>query len=169
VRRVVVAAPRYLKQNPRILEPAISPSTRSSPWRTSQFLDLSAGAGSSVPRSVQLTPRLVINSIRGAIASAVGGRGVAMFYSYQVGRAGAERRARNRVGGCEPAALPVHVIYAAGRLSVPKSAPSWTLPCPGCEAISRAGQDWQSRRRHSFVTRKSVVRLTRIRSHPDWI
>ena len=34
VRRVVVAAPRYLNQNPRIAEPGDLANTRSSRWRT---------------------------------------------------------------------------------------------------------------------------------------
>ncbi len=85
VRRVVVAAPRYLKQNPRIAEPGdltkhqiITMAHLPNSWTFPPV------AGSSVPRTVQVTPRLVTNSIRGAVASAVGGRGVALFFSYQV-------------------------------------------------------------------------------------
>ena len=85
VRRVVVAAPRYLKQNPRIEEPGdlakhqiITMAHLPNSWT------FPAVAGSSVPRNVQVTPRLVTNSIRGAVASATGGRGVALFFSYQV-------------------------------------------------------------------------------------
>jgi DNA-binding transcriptional LysR family regulator len=92
VRRVVVAAPRYLKQNPRIEEPGdlakhqiITMAHLPNSWT---FPPL---AGSSVPRSVQVTPRLVTNSIRGALASAAGGRGVALFFFVPGLRAGAER------------------------------------------------------------------------------
>ena len=81
VRRVVVAAPRYLKQNPRIEEPGdlakhqiITMAHLPNSWT---FPPL---AGSSAPRSVQLTPRLVTNSIRGAVASAAGGRGSRCFF-----------------------------------------------------------------------------------------
>ena len=73
VRRVVVAAPRYLKQNPRIEEPGdlakhqiITMAHLPNSWT---FPPL---PGSSVPRSVQVAPRLVTNSIRGAVASAAG-------------------------------------------------------------------------------------------------
>ena len=74
VRRLVVAAPRYLKQNPRIKEPSdlvkhqiVAMAHLPNSWT------FPPPAGSSVPRTVQFTPRLVINSIRGAVASAVGG------------------------------------------------------------------------------------------------
>ena len=121
VRRVVVAAPRYLKQNPRIEEPGdlakhqiITMAHLPNSWT---FPPL---AGSSVPRSVQLTPRLVTNSIRGAVASAAGGRGVALFFSYQVSEQVQNGELEIVLAGHEPAALPVHVITPQGRLSVPK-------------------------------------------------
>jgi DNA-binding transcriptional LysR family regulator len=121
VRRVVVAAPRYLKQNPRIEEPGdlakhqiITMAHLPNSWT---FPPL---AGSSVPRSVQVTPRLVTNSIRGAVASAAGGRGVALFFSYQVSEQVQNGELEIVLAGDEPAALPVHVITPQGRLSVPK-------------------------------------------------
>ena len=55
-------------------------------------------AGSSVPRTVQFTPRLVVNSTYAAVASAVAGRGVARMYSYQVAEQVRARRARDRAG-----------------------------------------------------------------------
>ncbi|MET0875629.1 MAG: LysR family transcriptional regulator [Tardiphaga sp.] len=121
VRRVVVAAPRYLKQNPRIEEPGdlakhqiITMAHLPNSWT---FPPL---AGSSAPRSVQLTPRLVTNSIRGAVASAAGGRGVALFFSYQVSEQVQNGELEIVLAGHEPATLPVHVITPQGRLSVPK-------------------------------------------------
>ena len=39
---------------------------------------------SGTPRSVQFTPRIIVNSARAAVASAVEGRGVARLFSYQV-------------------------------------------------------------------------------------
>ena len=121
VRRVVVAAPRYLKQNPRIEEPGdlakhqiITMAHLPNSWT---FPPL---AGSSAPRSVQLTPRLVTNSIRGAVASAAGGRGVALFFLYQVSEQVQNGELEIVLAGHEPAALPVHVITPQGRLSVPK-------------------------------------------------
>jgi DNA-binding transcriptional LysR family regulator len=121
VRRVLVAAPRYLKQNPRIDEPSdlvkhqiIAMAHIPQSWT---FPPL---PGSSVPRTVQFTPRLVINSIRGAVASAVGGRGVARFFSYQV--ADHVRRGELEIvlTDHEHPPLPVQMIAPQGRLSVPK-------------------------------------------------
>ena len=121
VRRVVVAAPRYLKQNPRIEEPGdlakhqiITMAHLPNSWT---FPPL---AGSSAPRSVQLTPRLVTNSIRGAVASAAGGRGVALFFLYQVSEQVQNGELEIVLAGHEPATLPVHVITPQGRLAVPK-------------------------------------------------
>ena len=121
VRRVVVAAPRYLKQNPRIEEPGdlakhqiITMAHLPNSWT---FPPL---AGSSVPRSVQVTPRLVTNSIRGAVASAAGGRGVALFFLYQVSEQVQNGELEIVLAGHEPAALPVHVITPQGRLAVLK-------------------------------------------------
>ena len=121
VRRVVVAAPRYLQQNPRIEAPGdlakhqiITMAHLPNSWT------FPAVAGSSVPRTVQVTPRLVTNSIRGAVASAAGGRGVALFFSYQVAEEVRNGELEVVLGGCEPPALPVHVIVPQGRLTVPK-------------------------------------------------
>jgi DNA-binding transcriptional LysR family regulator len=40
--------------------------------------------GSTVPRSVQFTPRFVVDSARAALASAVEGHGVTRLFSYQL-------------------------------------------------------------------------------------
>jgi DNA-binding transcriptional LysR family regulator len=86
VRRVVAASPRYLSLHPRIKEPGdlakhqIIAMTHFGidSW---SFPPL---RGSPIPRTVQFTPRLVINSVHGAIASAVDGHGVTRLMSYQV-------------------------------------------------------------------------------------
>ena len=99
VRRLVVAAPRYLKQHPRIAEPGDLPKHQIVAMaHLGQSWTFPPPAGSSVPRTVQFAPRLVINSIHGAVASAVGGRGVGRLYSYQVAEQVARGRARDRAG-----------------------------------------------------------------------
>jgi DNA-binding transcriptional LysR family regulator len=122
VRRVVTAAPRYLAQHPRINEPAdlakhqIIAMTHFGidSW---SFPPL---PGSSVPRTVQFTPRLVINTVRGAVASAVDGRGVTRVFSYQIAEHVREGELEIVLTGDEHPPLPVHVISPHGRLSVPK-------------------------------------------------
>jgi DNA-binding transcriptional LysR family regulator len=86
VRRVVTAAPRYLARHPRIAEPA---DLAKHPIITFADLGLDSWSfppinGSSGPRIVHFTPRLIVNSIRGAIVSAVNGRGVTRVLSYHI-------------------------------------------------------------------------------------
>ena len=127
---------------------AIWPSTRSSRWRTFPIPGpFRRSPGSSVPRTVQLTPRLVINSIRGAVASAAGGRGVALFLFLSGGRQGAERRARNRAGGprarsaagaCDRAARPAYGAEGA-RLHGFCGAEAAQPFCAAGEGLGRVG------------------------------
>jgi DNA-binding transcriptional LysR family regulator len=120
-RRVLVAAPRYLKQNPRIVEPAdlvkhqiIAMAHLPNSWT------FPPSPGSSVPRTVQFTPRLVINTIRGALASAVGGRGVARLFSYQVAEHVRHGELEILLPDHEYPPLPVHLVAPHGRHSAPK-------------------------------------------------
>ena len=76
--------------------------------------------GSTVPRTVPFTPRLTINSIRGAVGSAVSGRGVARLLLYQVAEQVRAGELAIVLAGDEPPPTPVHVISPQGRLSVPK-------------------------------------------------
>jgi DNA-binding transcriptional LysR family regulator len=121
VRRVVVAAPRYLAQHPRVEEPGdlvkhqiIAMAHLAHSW------SFPPSPGSTVLRTVQFTPRLTINSIRGAVASAVSGRGVARLLSYQVAEQVRAGELAIVLAGDEPPPTPVHVISPQGRLSVPK-------------------------------------------------
>ena len=133
VRRVVVAAPSYLKQNPRIEEPGdlakhqiISMAHIPNSW------SFPSTPGAAVPRTVQFTPRLVINSTRGAVASAVGGRGVALFYSYQVA-ARAERRLESARG---PTRRAAGACFGRKPATVPKVRPL-DFAVQGCADIFR--------------------------------
>jgi DNA-binding transcriptional LysR family regulator len=121
VRRVVVASPRYLKQHPRIEEPAdlakhqiIAMAHVPNSWT---FVPL---PGSAVPRTVQFAPRLVLNSIRAAVASAVAGRGVARLLSYQVAEQVRQGELEILLADHEDPVMPVHVIAPQGRASVAK-------------------------------------------------
>ena len=122
VRRVVAAAPRYLAQHPRITEPAdlakhqIIAMTHFG-FDSWAFPPLE---GSSVPRAVQFTPRLIVNSIQGAVASAVDGRGVTRMFSYHIAEQVREGSLEIILKDAEHPPLPVHVIAPHGRLSVPK-------------------------------------------------
>ena len=76
--------------------------------------------GFSIPRTVQFTPRLLIDSVRGAVASAVDGRGITRLFSYQVADHVRKGELEIVLAGDEHPPLPVHVILPQGRLTVPK-------------------------------------------------
>jgi len=122
VRRVVAASPRYLARHPRILEPA---DLAQHPVIAMTHFGLDSWIfpplpGSTVPRAIALTPRLVVNSIRAAVASAVEGRGVTRMFSYHVAREVAAGTLEVLLADAEYPALPVHLVSPQGRLSVPK-------------------------------------------------
>ncbi|HVJ51842.1 MAG TPA: LysR family transcriptional regulator [Aliidongia sp.] len=122
VRRVVAAAPRYLAQHPRIEEP--SDLAKHQIIAMTHFgLDswsFPPLQGSSVPRTMQFTPRFVVNSIRGAVASAVDGRGVTRMFSYHIANEVRDGALEIVLADDEHPPLPVHIIAPHGRLSVPK-------------------------------------------------
>jgi len=76
--------------------------------------------GSSIPRSIQFSPRFVVNSIRGAIASAVEGRGVTRLFSYHIAEQLSQGKLQILLAHDEPLPVPVHLISPQGRLAVPK-------------------------------------------------
>jgi DNA-binding transcriptional LysR family regulator len=122
VTRVVAAAPRYLAQNPRIAEPGDLAQHRivTTTHFGSEAWVFPPAAGSSVPRSVPFKPRLVVNSVRAALAAAVGGLGVTRLYSYHVAERVQDGSLKLLLRDAEPPAMPVHLVTPQGRLAVPK-------------------------------------------------
>jgi len=122
VRRVIVAAPSYLAKHPRIDEPADLAKQQIIAF--GQFgvdsWNFPPVDGSTLPRTVHFAPRLVVNTVRAAVASAIEGRGVTRPLSYQVAEHVRDGRLRILLRSDEPAPLPVHVVTPQGRLSVPK-------------------------------------------------
>jgi DNA-binding transcriptional LysR family regulator len=122
VRRVIVAAPSYLAKHPRIDQP--DDLTKQQIIAFSQFgvdsWSFPPVDGSTLPRTVHFTPRLVVNTVRAAVASAIEGRGVTRPLSYQVAENVRNGRLQILLRSDEPAPLPVHVVTPQGRLSVPK-------------------------------------------------
>jgi DNA-binding transcriptional LysR family regulator len=115
VRRVVAASPRYLANHPRIEEPA--DLARHQIIAMTHFgLD----SWSFPTKTVHFSPRFVVNSIRGAIASAVEGRGITRMSSYHVAEEVNDGRLEIILKTEEPPPVPVHLIAPQGRLAVPK-------------------------------------------------
>jgi DNA-binding transcriptional LysR family regulator len=122
VRRVIAAAPSYLTKHPRIDEPgdlAKQQIIAMNHFGVDSWSFPPAG-GSTMPRTVQFTPRFVVNSVRAAVASAVEGHGVTRLFSYQVAEHVREGRLQIVLRSDEHAPLPVNVVTPEGRLSVPK-------------------------------------------------
>jgi DNA-binding transcriptional LysR family regulator len=122
VRRVIVAAPRYLATHPRIAEPA---DLAKHHIIAVQHIGKDAWTfaprnGSSVRSAVSFTPRLVVNNVRAAIASVVEGHGITRLHSYHVAPEIKQGLLRVVLPGSEPAPFPVHLVSPYGRLSVPK-------------------------------------------------
>ena len=122
VRRVIVAAPSYLAKHPPIDEP--DDLAKQQIIAFSQFgvdsWSFPPVNGSTIPRTVQFTPRLVVNTARAAAATAIEGRGVTRLLSYQVAEHVRDGRLRIVLRSDEHAPLPVHIVTPQGRLSVPK-------------------------------------------------
>jgi DNA-binding transcriptional LysR family regulator len=122
VRRVVAASPRYLARHKRVAQPA-DLAEHQIVAMTHFGIDswsFPPAEGSTIPRTVQFSPRFVVNSIRAAVASAVQGRGVVRMFSYHLADAVADGSLRIILAGDEHEPLPVHVVCPYGRLSVPK-------------------------------------------------
>ncbi|HEY9344255.1 MAG TPA: LysR family transcriptional regulator [Inquilinus sp.] len=122
VRRVVAAAPSYLAQHPRIDEPADLAQHRvvSMTHFGIESWSFPPAPGSTTARTVQFAPRLIVNSVRAAVASAAEGHGVTRLFSYHVGEEVRAGRLKIVLADAEHAPLPVHIITPEGRLSVPK-------------------------------------------------
>ncbi|HLZ66133.1 MAG TPA: LysR substrate-binding domain-containing protein, partial [Aliidongia sp.] len=76
--------------------------------------------GSAIPRTVQFAPRMIVSSVRGAVASAVDGRGVTRLFSYHIAEEVRAGTLQIVLSGDEHPPYPVHLISPQGRLSVPK-------------------------------------------------
>jgi DNA-binding transcriptional LysR family regulator len=122
VRRIIVAAPSYLARRPRIDAPGDLAKQQivACSQADQHAWSFPHTDGSTGPRTVQVTPRLFVNSDRAAIASALEGRGVARLFSYQVAEYVRDGRLQIVLRPHEYTPLPVHIVTPEGRLSVPK-------------------------------------------------
>ena len=122
VRRVVVGSPDYLSRHPRIAEPA-DIATHEIIAFTNFGIDswsFAPATGSKVPRVVQFRPRITVNTVRAAHASAIRGRGLTRLYSYHIAEAVRCGELRVVLANAEHPPVPVHLLTPNGRLSMPK-------------------------------------------------
>ena len=122
VRQVVVAAPSYLAKHPVIGEPGDLAKHQliSATHVGVNLWSFPPAEGSTISRAVHFTPRLVVDSDRSAIASAVEGHHVTRVFSFQVADEVRDGRLRVILNSDEHPPMPVHLIMPDGRLSVPK-------------------------------------------------
>ncbi|TCL68276.1 LysR family transcriptional regulator [Rhizobium sp. BK251] len=122
VRKVVVASPDYLAAHPPIVEPADLVGHQIIAF-TNLGLDswsFTPPAGSKIPRTVNFEPRLSVNTVRAALASAIRGNGLTRLYSHHVAKAIKDGQLRVVLAKDEYPALPIHLLTPQGRVSVPK-------------------------------------------------
>lgn len=119
VRRVIVASPHYLGEHPHIEQPA-DVAGHQIVSLTHFGIESWAFSSGAAARTIHFTPRLVVNSVRAAVGSAVAGRGLTRVYSYHVAREVKEGLLRILLPEAEPPPQPVHLLVPDGRLAVPK-------------------------------------------------
>ncbi|MDM7930256.1 LysR family transcriptional regulator [Blastomonas fulva] len=122
VRRVIVAAPDYLGQHPPIVDPGdiVGHQIISLTHFGLESWAFASAIQSGAQRTIHFTPRLIVNSVRAAVASAVAGGGLTRVYSYHVAQDVKQGRLKVILANSELPVQPVHLLTPAGRSSVPK-------------------------------------------------
>ncbi len=117
VRQIVCASPGYLSQQGRPLSPSDLAE-----HQCISFLKFGAPAEwafkmpSGKIRQFPVQTRLVINSIEGAVISAIQDGGLVQLYSYQAASHVADRTLEIILGGYEIEPPPVNIVHPQGRL-----------------------------------------------------
>ena len=122
VRRVIAASPAYLARHPIIDEPGDLAKHQiiAMTHFGLESWSFPPAKASTVARTVQFTPRLVVNTVRAAVASAAEGHGVTRLFSYHIADEIREGRLQILLGKDEHPPLPAHLLAPQGRFSVPK-------------------------------------------------
>lgn len=122
VRRVVAASPDYLAAHPPIHTPAdlASHAIVSMTYHGVDSWSFPSSGRAALPQVVQFTPRIIVNTIRAAVDSAVAGHGVTRLFSYHIADQIKEGTLAIVLRDAEHPPLPVHLITPQGRLASPK-------------------------------------------------
>jgi DNA-binding transcriptional LysR family regulator len=122
VRRVVAAAPTYLAQHPPIIQPGdiVGHNIISLTHFGLQSWAFASAGKSGKLHTIHFTPRLIVNSVRAAVASAVAGGGLTRVYSYHIAQQVQDGRLQVVLADAEPPVQPAHLLTPAGRREVPK-------------------------------------------------
>jgi DNA-binding transcriptional LysR family regulator len=168
VRRVIAASPGYLAQHPIVNEPA---DLAKHQIITMTHFGLDSWSfppleGTSVPRTVPFAPRLVVNTVRAAVASATEGHGITRLFSYHIAEEIRDGRLQILLSGGRTPATACVSGRAARALLGAQSASLCRLCRAAPQAVLRAALDrgHPERRHHSFAARKTDCRVTGIRA-----
>lgn len=124
VRRVVCASPDYLARIPAITVPSDLSGHRTitlAETRQARNWSFASGPSRAGARVIRLEPRLAVNSVEAAKASAIEGRGFARLLSYQVADCVRDGRLQIVLEDYEPRPLPIQLIASKERLSMSKT------------------------------------------------
>lgn len=119
LRVVLVASPDYLKKHGTPRSPADLARHRAVGFA----IEGQGRVGWSFPRHKAAKPpaeRLVVNSNATKVDAAVAGQGITRALAYQVTDEVRDGRLRLLLPGFEPPAVPVHLVYPAGRTAAAK-------------------------------------------------
>ncbi len=120
VHRIVCAAPAYLAGRPPIRTAADMAGHHCIAMTVFGQDSWMLPASDGTMRPVRIVPRLIVNTVEAAAASAVEGRGLTRLFSYQVADELADGRLVPVLADPPGAGLPVHLLTPEGRLAVPK-------------------------------------------------
>lgn len=122
VRRVIAAAPAYLAHHPPLATPADLAGhdiVAMANYGVDRWI-FPPAPGQATTRVVTFTPRILVNSVRAAVASAVEGLGVTRLYSYHLAEHVRSGRLQIVLADAEPPPLPVHLLVQPTRMPAPK-------------------------------------------------
>lgn len=122
VRRVIAGAPRYLERHPPIGKPADLAEHQIIAMANFGLNSWTfpPAPGSAVSRTVQFAPRIEVNTVRAALASATAGLGLTRLYSYHLADKVRDGALRIVLAEDEPPPQPVHLVVQPARASTPK-------------------------------------------------
>jgi DNA-binding transcriptional LysR family regulator len=122
IRRVVVAAPRYLDQHPPIDEPhdLVGHQIIALAALGADSWTFPPAPGSPAARVAPFTARITVNSARAALASAAQGLGLTRVDACDLAQWQRGGELRIVLADAEPSPQPVHLVAPAARLQAPK-------------------------------------------------
>jgi DNA-binding transcriptional LysR family regulator len=122
VRRVVAAAPAYLADRGPIATPEDLKGhdiVAMSNFGVDRWI-FPPAPGQAAPRMVTFTPRVLVNTVRGALGSAAAGLGLTRLYAYHIADEVRAGRLRIVLADAEDPPLPVHLVVQPSRAPAPK-------------------------------------------------